>query len=609
MKPVGVSAVGAVDPLPGGPAYSDARALNPVLSVLRRVTLFAELDEGTLAKLAAGVMPARRYHKGEYILRVGERGNSLLVVSSGVVEIVLERFGGQVSLKTLGEGEYFGELSLFDGQARSASAIAVTACETIELERERVLDCLGASTVTRKLLTELALRVRQTDSTVCDMAERISRSANASAHAAVSVELDTIKLLYQRTEHRTSQILAQTERSASEAVERANATLERANQVTASVEQQLSAALAVVKKRFVPAMSVIAVTFTALGVGSFWDLASKYKEAQSMHADMKQIDAQMRDADRALRIVRETMIDVRSARDATLLHQPIETPADLRRVALSYEAAQSELAARFLYADGDPHRYQKFEPEVVFEALDTWLTLALRDRPDGQLDVDGRTRRKLIDALAYVVRKLGQIESGAATAGSSWLLDAKLRDHAYLLGVGADASTKQELISELTHIADDGASERARENAALILASFGRSSEASQALLRKLLGEDGMRAAAAAIALAKLGDKAAYALIAQELRKGTSAAYPFASTLAQSGGSAVKNLSAGFNGAAHGASVLELVRSAIKSHRPRNCFEQRYDHWLLECLENRCGRGPADQPIGGECSLSLEFGR
>jgi CRP-like cAMP-binding protein len=606
MKNGGVLAIGEADPERSQPIYSDARALNPVLSMLRRVTLFAELDDATLSKLASGVAPARRYQKGEYLLRVGDRGNSLLIVTSGVVEIVLERFSDQVSLKTLGEGEYFGELSLFDGQARSASAIAVTNCEIIELERDRVLDCLGASTVTRKLLSELASRVRKTDSTVCDMAERISRGANVSAHAAVSVELDTIKLLYQRTEHRTSQLLQQTERSASEAVERANSTLERANQVTSTVEEQLKAALAVVKKRFVPAMSAIGLIFTVLGIGSVWDVTAKYKEAQAMQKEMKGIVAQMREDDRALRIVRETMIDVRSARDATLLNQPIETPADLRRVALSYELALSELASRFLYAEGDPRRYEKFEPEVVFEAIDTWITLALRDRPDGVLDVDARTRRKMVDALAYVVRGLGQLEGGATSAGSTWLLDGKLRDHAYLLGASADPSTRQVLISELSRIADEGKSERARENAAFILATFGRTTPAAQQLLNKLLGEDGLRSAAAAIALAKLGDKAAYALISQQLKKTVDVAYPFASTLAQSGGSALKNLSAGFSGAAQAGAVVELVRSTISKHRARNCFEERYDHWLLECLDNRCGRGPTDKPIGGECSLSIE---
>jgi hypothetical protein len=304
--------------------------------------------------------------------------------------------------------------------------------------------------------------------------------------------------------------------------------------------------------------------------------------------------------------VRETIIDVRSAREATLLNQPIETPADLRRVARSSELAQSELASRFLYAEGDPHRYEKFEPEVVFEALDTWLTLALRDRPDGMLDVDMRTRRKLLDALAYVVRGLGRFETGEATAGSSWLLDGKLRDHAYLLGSTADSSTRLVLLSELSNMADEGASVRARENAALILASFGRTTEPAQQLLHKLLGEAGPRAAAAAIALAKLGDKAAYALISEELRKTVDTAYPFASMLAQSGGSAVRNLSAGFSGAAQGAATVELVRSAIKKHRPHNCFEERYDHWLLQCLDNRCGRGPSDQPIGGACTLSID---
>ncbi|HTU61305.1 MAG TPA: cyclic nucleotide-binding domain-containing protein, partial [Polyangiales bacterium] len=508
--------------------------------------------------------------------------------------IVLERFGGQVSFKTLAECEYFGELSLLDGQVRSASAVAVTDCEVIALGRENVLDCLGASAGTRRLLIELASRVRQADARVCELAERVSRTANANAHAAVSVELDTIKLLYQRTEHRAAQIIADAERSAHEATERANATLERANQVTASIEQQVKGALAVVKKRFVPAMTVVALLAGAIGVGSFTDLLSKYKEARAIHAELKDLESQMKDADRALRIVSETMTDVRGAREATLLNQPIETPADLRRVALSYELAQQELTERFLYAEADAHRYEKFEPEVVFEALDTWLTLALRDRMDGELTVDARTRRQLVDALIFVVRGLGQ---SASAGSSSLLLDIKLRDLAYLLGANADTSTKQVLWRELADIAERGGSARSRDNAALILASFGQKTAPALARLNDMLGSDSTRAAAA-LALAKLGDKGAFELIAQQLQRHDAVAYPFASALAKDGGAALDNLSAKLGK----SSLLGRVRSAIKLHKPHNCFEQRYDHYLLECLDNRCGRTP-NEPIGGSCTL------
>src|ERR1041384_4532182 len=84
---------------------SEMRELNPALSLLRRVALFAELDELTLAALADGVAPPRCYRKGDHILHAGDHGDSLLIVASGVVEIVLERFGGQVSFKTLAEYE------------------------------------------------------------------------------------------------------------------------------------------------------------------------------------------------------------------------------------------------------------------------------------------------------------------------------------------------------------------------------------------------------------------------------------------------------------------------------------------------------------------------
>lgn len=589
-------------------ARSDARELNPAVAVLRRVALFADIDDTSLFKLAAEAATAHRYRKGEHILKVGDPGDTLLVIAEGVVEIVLERFGGQVSLRQLRDGEYFGELSLFDGQPRSASALAVTDCEIYELARERVLDALGASPVTRTLMTELAVRVRHTDSTVCDLAEKISRSANANAHAAVSVELDTIKLLYQRTEHRTSQLLAQTERSAAEAVERANTTLARANEVTSSVEREVRTALAVIKKRVVPVMSAIVLIFTAIGVGSFWDLTSKYKEAKAMHGAMQGWESHMRSAARGLDIVRETMINVRNAREATRLNQPIETPADLRRVALSYEVAKNELAERFLVANGDVHRYDAYEPEVVFDALDTWVTLALRDRLDGKLVTSPHTRRQLVRALTNVVRRLGQFDGGASVTGSSWLLDVKLRDLAYLLGEGADVDTRYLLLSDLDDIAARGPSERSRDNAALILASFGRSNDAARERLAAMQHSDRpWRAAVGAIALAKLDDEDAYRTIVERLQQTDAIAYPFASSLAQYGGAAVKALISRYEKKRRArAATLGLIRSALERHEPRNCFEERYKRWLGACLDNRCGRASPTEPIGGKCRLGEE---
>jgi CRP-like cAMP-binding protein len=588
----------------GTVAVSDMRELNPVLPLLRKVSLFAELDEAPLRKLAAQ-HKLTSHRKGAYIMRAGDAGDSLLIVESGVVEVVLDRPTGQaVRLSSVHRGEYFGEMALFDGQARSASAIALTDCSIIELDRESVLDCLATSPGIRKLLSDLSSRIRRTDTTVRELSEQVYRAAYANVHAAVSVELDTIKLLYQRTELRSNQVLEQAEQQAAATLARATSTLKQAEQVTSEVETRIKDALAIVKKRFVPIMSAIALVFTAVGVGSFWDLLKKYEQASKMHAEMAGFQTKMQDADRSLRIVQETMTDMRTAREAAGLNAQVDTPAALRRVALDYEAAKTELMERYLVSRGDEQRFASHEPEVVFEALDTYVTLALHDRPDGVLELGNGQRRALVDALVSVIRRLRDTQDAASHGQASWLLDRKLRDLAYLIGDGADRETKKALIDALIDIAANVDGARRRDNAALILASFGRSTDASRKSLSKLMTAAPWRAAPAAIALAKLGHQRAWQRIAEQLEEGDAAAYSYASLLAQEGKAELAHLLKRFDLSASLPKTAQRIENAIRDHRPRNCFEQRYDRWLLDCMEGRCGRGPSDEPIGGTCTLT-----
>lgn len=589
--------------------YSDARELSSALQVLRRVSLFSGLDDAELRRLA-GLARQTSYRKGTPIVRAGAAGGSLMIVESGVIEVVLERQNGQgIRLNELVSGQYFGEMSVFDGQPRSATVIAITDCQILEIDRSTAHACLTSPPVIDKLLIDLSARLRQTDGTVRELSEQVYRAAYANVHAAVSVELDTIKLLYQRTEHRTAQVLEQAEQQSARMLEQsrkdAASTLARADEVAADVETRVKDALSLLKKRIVPIASIVATLLAAIGIGSFIDLKRKYDEARDMHAEMAGFQVRMREADRALRIVKETMTELRSAREVAGLGRAVETPADLKRVALDYEAAKAEIMQRYLSTRGDERRFERFEPEVVFEALDTYVSLALRDRPDGRLALPGRERGNLIDALVHVVSQLRDTNEATGSGRAGWLMDRKLRDLAYSVGESADRDDKRHLIDALEDIAARRDGRRSRENAALILASLGRSGVAQRDMLASMMaGQEPWSAAAASIALAKLGYAQAWKTLGKQLAD-TSAAYPYASLLAQEGKGALEALARRFHDARNWPERAQQIQRAIQAHEPRNCFEQRYDRWLLACLTGPCDRGPASSPIGGECTLEL----
>ena len=79
------------------------------------------------------------------ILRQGDPGDSLYMLTSGRVRAFVKNAQGkQTPLADLAEGAFFGEMSILTGKPRSASIVAVTDCELLELDRA-TLDRIVAS--------------------------------------------------------------------------------------------------------------------------------------------------------------------------------------------------------------------------------------------------------------------------------------------------------------------------------------------------------------------------------------------------------------------------------------------------------------------------------
>jgi cAMP-dependent protein kinase regulator len=77
------------------------------------------------------------YERGDVILREGQPGESLFMLTSGRVRAFQKdrATGKQVRIADLREGAFFGEISLLTGQPRNASVVALNSCELLELDR------------------------------------------------------------------------------------------------------------------------------------------------------------------------------------------------------------------------------------------------------------------------------------------------------------------------------------------------------------------------------------------------------------------------------------------------------------------------------------------
>jgi len=109
---------------------------------LRGCALFAQARPEVLAEVARALR-RRRFRRNEVIFHQGDPGDSLHVIASGAVKIVLPSAEGEEAIiATLREGDFFGELALLDGAPHSATATALEPAETLMLPRTVFHDLL-----------------------------------------------------------------------------------------------------------------------------------------------------------------------------------------------------------------------------------------------------------------------------------------------------------------------------------------------------------------------------------------------------------------------------------------------------------------------------------
>lgn len=139
--------------------------------MLENVRLFADVPPEYLQQLEKLSIP-RRFPKNTVLVTEGDESSHLYIIRRGTASAFLTNEDGrQVNLNYMQEGEYFGELSLLDGQPRSASVVTVTDCEMVLVPRAGVLELLHKHPeFAMVLITELTRRVRDLTDSVKDMA-------------------------------------------------------------------------------------------------------------------------------------------------------------------------------------------------------------------------------------------------------------------------------------------------------------------------------------------------------------------------------------------------------------------------------------------------------
>jgi CRP/FNR family transcriptional regulator, cyclic AMP receptor protein len=135
---------------------NDLMHIMSTLLFLKKTDLFKDIPSDYLSTVVK-LMQEKSYLKEEVLFKKGDLGNEFFIIKEGAIEIQLPQ--GNV---TLTQGQGIGEMSLLDGEARSA---------TVVIKEDSTLLCLQSKTfnqllnsypsIAKSMLRMLSLRLRE----------------------------------------------------------------------------------------------------------------------------------------------------------------------------------------------------------------------------------------------------------------------------------------------------------------------------------------------------------------------------------------------------------------------------------------------------------------
>jgi uncharacterized membrane protein len=156
-----------------------------LLEELRSVPLFAGLDDEAALELR-DLLKVREVASETPLFKMGDSGDAMYLIDSGRVRIsVHDSFGHIVTLADLGGGDFFGEMAILDGKARSADATVIEDARLAILSRTDFLAFVRRNPdVALKMLSAITNRLRDTDEM---LRQRVSRNANVEEAARMTM--------------------------------------------------------------------------------------------------------------------------------------------------------------------------------------------------------------------------------------------------------------------------------------------------------------------------------------------------------------------------------------------------------------------------------------
>lgn len=139
-------------------------------SILGETSLLRSVAAKDLEAVATAAR-LRTVRRGQVVFTRGDPGDSLIVVVSGRVKVVVRSAdGGELTLTVIESGSTFGELSIADGGPRSTDAETLEDSQLLFVPRETIQDvCLRTPAAAQALTSSIAATLRRLTEAASDL--------------------------------------------------------------------------------------------------------------------------------------------------------------------------------------------------------------------------------------------------------------------------------------------------------------------------------------------------------------------------------------------------------------------------------------------------------
>ena len=143
------------------------------IELLQRMPIFGGVGANILQFLV-GLCPVESVSKNEFFFREGDRADSMFVLEAGKAAVLKSWRGQDCLLRTLEQGDCFGEMAVMDLCPRSASVRAVEDCTAIRISAANLYrvysqDLKQFALIQMNMGREVCRRLRQLDNRLFDV--------------------------------------------------------------------------------------------------------------------------------------------------------------------------------------------------------------------------------------------------------------------------------------------------------------------------------------------------------------------------------------------------------------------------------------------------------